>query len=306
MFPVLFSIGPIAISTLGVFSFLAFLWATFWLWKKGKEEGLDEEKLLDTAFLGALAGLVSGRIVFIIEHWSNFGWIVANWLDFSHRGGMSFFGAVAGAMAIIWWLAKPYKWNFWVVTDLAVFGLMGAQILVRLGQFLDGSFFGRSTNLFLGMSFPGVEGRHYPIQLIEIIFLLWLYFWLSRLEKQYRLFTWYQDKRGEAQPGFLILSYGLVYAFFRFWLAFGEEASLYWKGLNLGQWVAGVVFLGSIGGFLYKMGRLKGLTKGLLLWQRINWVKGQNTPILVRPPEPRKKSALFGKRHIKIGSDAKI
>src|SRR4030042_4361782 len=126
-FPVLFSIGPMAISTLGVLSVLAFLAGTFWLWKKCKDEGFDEEKLLDVAFLGAVVGLITGRIGYILEAWPKFGLNPGRWVDFQHLGGLSFFGAAAGAFLIIWWLGKKYKWSFWVFSDLAVFGLIISQ-----------------------------------------------------------------------------------------------------------------------------------------------------------------------------------
>lgn len=255
MFPTIFSFGPIAVSSLGLLTFLAFLTGLFLIWRRGKEEGLDEEKLLDVAFVGLIVGLILGRAFFILEHWPELGTDIGRWFDLKNFAGFSFFGGVAGAWLVLFLAAKDHKWNFWAVSDLAVFGVIWAQILVRLGQFLDGSFLGKPTNLPLGLSFPGVEESRFPVQPVAVAFLVLVYFWLKRLEKQYRLFVWYQDKRGEARPGFLVLTFMFVYGWFRFGLAFFRPASVYWVGLSLSQWVSLLTVVLAIGLFGERMGK---------------------------------------------------
>lgn len=302
------SIGSLAITSLGVFSLLAFLTAAFELWRRGREEGLDEEALLDLAFLGAISGFVIGRIGYVLEHWPVFGWQFGRWLDFSHFGGLSFFSACLGALLVAWRLSLKQKWNLWSLADMAVFGLVLAQILLRLGQFFDGSFLGKKTDLAIGLLFPGHDQKVLPIQLFEIIFLAALFFWLKRLEKNYRLFTWYQDKRGEAQPGFLILTYSLAYAFFRFWLAFLQEADLYWLSLSLPQYLSIGVIVLSIGSFYYKMGGFDNFSDNLLLTlNKINWFNKNLRPEkeILKKPMPRKKRSFYKINHIKTGKDAR-
>jgi phosphatidylglycerol:prolipoprotein diacylglycerol transferase len=294
----------VAVSSLGVFSVLAFLAGLFLIWRRGKEEGLDEETVLDTAFLGLLMGLVVGRAIFIMEHWPDFGSEIGRWIDLRHFGGFSFFGAALGAWVVLFFTSREKKWNFWSVSDLAVFGLIGAQILVRIGQFLDGSYLGIPTELPLGLPFSGAEGKRFPVQLAEIGFLLLVYFWLKRLEKQYRSFVWYQDKRGETRPGFLTLTYGLVYGLFRFALAFFQPASVYWVGLALGQWVSLAAVAVCLGLFFERMGKGEKWLKGI----RDRQSRARVRPALGGTAHERlvgHRRPHSGRNHIKAGRDVK-
>jgi len=271
------------------------------IWRRGKEEGLDEEKLLDVAFVGLLVGIVTGRFVFVLEHWPDFGLTISRWLDFKHYGGLSFLGVAVGVWLVLGIASHQKKWNFWAVSDLAVFGLIWAQILVRIGQFLDGSYLGRTTDLPIGVGMVGVEGNRFPIQLVEAGFLILVFLWLRRLERQYRLFVWYQDKRGEGKPGFLVLTFGLVYGLFRFGLAFFRSPSVYWVGLSLDQWVSlGAVLV--VGGLFWeRMGKWE---EWLKRWRQRRPLKRQHPLHSLTPkvPEPRRRRPV-GKSHIKAGRD---
>ena len=305
MFPVLFSFGSFSISTLGVLSFLAFLVGLFLFWRRGKEEGLEEEKLLDLAFLGAFLGLITGRLGFILEHWPQFNWNLSYWLDFQKHGGFSFWAGVGGEILLLWFLRKKTKWDFWIVSDMLIFSVIVAQVLVRLGQFLDGSFIGKSTDLAIGLGFPGIEGKRFPVQLFEAAFAGGLYFWLKHLEKQYRLFTWYQDKRGEAQPGFLVLTYLFFYSGFRFLLDFFREFVIYWGNLAISQWLALLGLAAAMFGFFYKMGRVKDLAQALVKTKTKIKIKNSVKPILSEGPKKRQRAKKEGEKHIKIGRDVK-
>ena len=192
------------------------------------------------------------------------------------------------------------------MTDLAVFAVIWAQIWVRLGQFFAGDFVGRQTDFILALPFPGLEGRHYPIQLFEIGFLLVVFFWLKRLEKHYRLFTWYQDKKGEAQPGFLALVYLFSYSSFRFLLAFFNDSHLYFLGLVFSQWMALAGILIAVFGFAWKMGKLEELRQKLERAGKTVRPQEQRSilPPAVKSRKQRQK-ANGSKNHIKTGSDAK-
>lgn len=292
MFPTIFSYGPVAVSTLGALSFWAFLSGTFIFWRKGKEEGLEEEKLLDWAFLGVLAGIFTGRIGFILDQWPRFGLDFNAWFDFQQKGGFSFVGAVSGALFVLWLLSKRSKWDFWAMADIAVFSLIWAGIWVRLGQVLSGIAMGKQTDFY------------FPVQLLEIGFLIFLFFFLKKLEKQYRLFTWYQDKRGEASEGFLFLVYLLFYSVFRFLLAFASESHLYFLSIAFSQWVAVVGFGGALLLFAYKTDKLEQVADSVKkLSQKVK--REEREVLLSKAPKPRSEPSVKDKRRIKTGSDVK-
>lgn len=47
MYPILFQLGPVTIYSYGFFLALAYLAATYILWREGKKQGFQEEKLID-------------------------------------------------------------------------------------------------------------------------------------------------------------------------------------------------------------------------------------------------------------------
>ena len=204
MFPTLLQIGPLAVASLGVFLFLAFLTGSFFIWQKGREENFDADLLLDSLFLTAICAFIGARIVFWIF---NFQGNIGQLFNFSKYPGFSFFGGLIGCLVLLAYFCKRQKWDFYKLLDVYVFGIIPAQILLRIGNFLDGSYYGRETAMLWGIKFPGLEKPVHPFSLYEILFLIGLFFLITKLERQYRLFEWYKDKRGQARPGFLFLTY---------------------------------------------------------------------------------------------------
>ena len=69
MWPVIMSWGPIAIKSFGVMLFLGLFFGGFIFWQKGREEGVEEEKLMDVWLMTGLASLLFARVGFILDHW---------------------------------------------------------------------------------------------------------------------------------------------------------------------------------------------------------------------------------------------
>ena len=136
-----------------------------------------------------------------------FGLYLGRWLNLAFDNGFSWIGFVLGFMYVLKVVSTHKKWQMFEIADLSVFGIIIAQIFFRIGQFLDGSWIGKVTFSPLGLNFPGVEGARHPLSLYEIPVLFIIYFLLTWLEKRYRFFTWYQNDRGEAKPGFLWQTY---------------------------------------------------------------------------------------------------
>ena len=72
MFPVLFSIGKITVSSFGVFLTLGFLFGVFLVWRLTRAWELNEEKILDLTMLTFIGGLIGARIYFLMENWQLF------------------------------------------------------------------------------------------------------------------------------------------------------------------------------------------------------------------------------------------
>src|SRR3990167_4957649 len=89
MLPILFKLGPITIYSFGFFLTLAYLAATFILWREGKRQGYNEEKLLDLSVISLIAALVGGRIYYVLINWQQFadepGSILAFWQGYNEE-----------------------------------------------------------------------------------------------------------------------------------------------------------------------------------------------------------------------------
>jgi phosphatidylglycerol:prolipoprotein diacylglycerol transferase len=210
MFPVLFTLGPVAISSLGVFISLAFVFGSFVVWKRAREEHIDDEDVFDILFISLLGGVVGGRLLFVIFHFQRFGFDLSRWLNLSYSNEISWVGFLLGGMYMLSKVCKRKKIEVAQFLDVGVLGVIIAHIFYRFGQFFDGSYLGIVTSLPVGVNFPGVIGARHPLQLYEILVFVVVYFILKFSERRYRLFGWYQDSRGNAKPGFLWHVYVLI------------------------------------------------------------------------------------------------
>lgn len=207
MWPTLLSFGPIAIHSFGVLVFLGIFWGGFVWWQKGREENFNEEELMDVFLASVVTSFLIGRVWYILANWSFFVNSFYKMIFFTKFPGMAYEGVVVGGVLglVVFSLKKGFE--VWKVFDLSVFSLLWIEILTHFGSFLAGSQVGKETNWFIGVPFPGVEGRRWPIQLILAVALMGLYKLLSTWEKEYRSFDWYAGLKGESKPGFLVASY---------------------------------------------------------------------------------------------------
>jgi len=165
MLPVLFSIGPITVSSFGFFLSLAFLFATFLLWRLAHGWDLNEEKILDLIILSFFGGLIGARIFFIMLNFNLFSFDLGKMLLVTKYPGLNFWGGFLGGWLTLNFFTRRFKMDFWQVADLAAIGLLGGLILGDLGCFLGGCSFGVPSNSFFAVPMVGVIGKRFPVQL---------------------------------------------------------------------------------------------------------------------------------------------
>lgn len=179
MFPVIFSIGTISISSLGVFLALGFLLGIFLVWRLARAWDLDEEKVLDLSLLTFLGGLIFSRVYFVLENFQFFGLSPLKWILITKYPGFSFWGGILGGWLCLQYLTKRFKLDFWQVADIAAVGLLGGLVLADIGCFFGGCNVGVKSNLFFAVPMVGVIGKRLPVQLVEafatgfILFRIW-------------------------------------------------------------------------------------------------------------------------------------
>lgn len=168
--PVIIEIGPLAVRWYGLMYLLGFLFA-MWLANRRADKpgsGWTREQVSDLLFAGFLGVVLGGRIGYVLFY--NFDLFLADplYLFKVWTGGMSFHGGLLGVIAAMFWYAHKQGRTFFNVADfvapLVPFGLG----VGRLGNFINGELWGRTTDVPWAMIFPsgGPLPRH-PSQLYE-------------------------------------------------------------------------------------------------------------------------------------------
>ena len=171
MLPVLFSIGPIPVSSFGLFLSLGFIYGSFLVWRLARAWELNEERVLDLIILTFFGGLLGARIFFVLLNFQFFQNDLFKILLITKYPGISFWGGFLGGWLTLSIFAKRLKFNFLQVADIAAAGFTGAMILGDIGCFLGGCGIGRTSNIFFAVPMVGVIGKRFPVQILESILL---------------------------------------------------------------------------------------------------------------------------------------
>lgn len=172
MFPVLFSIGNLTVSSFGFFLAAAFLLGVFLVWRLARAWDLDEEKVLDLMLLTLLGGLIGARVYFVTTHLDFFAADFWRIFFIPKYPGFSFWGGFLGGWLSLFLFARRFKMGFWHIADMAAIGFLGGLVLSDLGCFFGGCLAGNPSNLFFAVSMVGLVGKRFPVQVLESLLLL--------------------------------------------------------------------------------------------------------------------------------------
>jgi len=224
-------IGPLNIHWYGITYLVGFAGA--WLLAKYRAKkfgGWTEEQVADLIFYGALGVVLGGRFGYVLFY--NFDQFLANpmWLFHVWEGGMSFHGGLIGVLVAFYLFGRKVNKGFFEVSDflapMVPIGL-GAG---RIGNFIGGELWGRTTDVPWAMVFPraGDFARH-PSQLyqfaLEGVILFALLFWFSS-----------RSRPEKAVSGLFLIGYGS----FRFLVEFFRQPDAHlgfiaFNWLSMGQ-----------------------------------------------------------------------
>ena len=170
MYPVLFRIAGVEISTFGV---MVALGAIAGLWLFGRElarSGLPAETL-NAAVVAVLGGLLGAKLLYVAEHVGD----APTFELLTSRGGMSWFGGLAGGLLASVGMLVWRRWPLVPTLSAAAPAIALGHALGRIGCFLVGDDYGRPTSLPWGVAFPrGLPPTTvavHPAQLYEAVFL---------------------------------------------------------------------------------------------------------------------------------------
>lgn len=245
MYPALFSLGGLSISSFGLFLALAFLTSTFICWRLAKLYDFDEERILDLAILTFLGSILGARLYFVTFNWELFQ-DLAKVLLINRYPGLSFWGGLLGGMITLIIFTKRFKLHFWQIADFAATGFILGLAFGDMGCFLGGCGYGNVSHSFLATPVVGLVGKRFPVSALESLVLLLAFFYL-----------WNQVVRfhfSGKTAAFALMILGVVKYFTEF---FRGDSKLISQASNvsLGHFLAATTFFLGLGIFYYRAKR---------------------------------------------------
>jgi phosphatidylglycerol:prolipoprotein diacylglycerol transferase len=210
--PVALQLGPLAIHWYGLMYLigLGLAWGLGRYRAKHSKGVWTTQEVGDLIFYAAIGLIIGGRLGYVIFYaWPDF--IAHPSIVFKiWQGGMSFHGGLLGGLLACWIFARHKSKSFFQVIDFGAPLIPLGLAAGRLGNFINGELWGRTTTAPWGMVFPHVDSfpRH-PSQLYEFLlegillfFILWFF---SR-----------QNKPKMAVSGLFLMAYGSLRFFVEF------------------------------------------------------------------------------------------
>jgi phosphatidylglycerol:prolipoprotein diacylglycerol transferase len=182
MYPVLFRIAGVEITSFGVLMAVALL-TGIWLFRRELARSGLPDDAVNAAFAGVFGGLAGAKIIWTLEF---MGEAPFTDLLFS-RGGLSWYGGAIGGIGTGLWMLRRYRIPLVRGLAAATPALAIGHAIGRLGCFFVGDDYGRPTDLPWGIAFPlGLPPTNVPVhptQLYEAFLLVPLGLLLIRWRK---------------------------------------------------------------------------------------------------------------------------
>ena len=152
MYPVLFRIGGLTITSFGVMMALSFLVAGWLASRELRRAGHDPDVAWDLVLYAAIAGVLGAKVYYLILNWSD---TVADPVRaLTSRSGLVWYGGFIAAALVVAWRVKRLGMSVLRTGDLVAPALAVGYAIGRMGCFLVGDDYGRPTALPWGVAFP--------------------------------------------------------------------------------------------------------------------------------------------------------
>ena len=184
MYPILFKLGPLQVTSFGFMMAFGFLFSAWILRKEFTRIKKDPELAYELVMAAAIGGVGGAKINFLLLHLDAvfadpFGMI------FSGAGLVWYGGLIGGAAAAMFW-AHKLGIPVGVATGITAPLLALGQGIGRIGCFLVGDDWGKASTVPWAMAFPdGIDPVNYPVhptQLYEMsaLFIIFGIIWRYR------------------------------------------------------------------------------------------------------------------------------
>jgi len=264
--PVAFSIGFFGVRYYALMYIAAFL-TVYGLvrWRLKREPRFRiSSKQLETIMVALIIGmLVGARLGYVLFY--NLSYYIQhpleailplefqNGIRFVGFSGMSYHGGVIGIVVAAIVVLRKLQLDFFLVADLIVPCIPLAYTFGRLGNFINGELYGRTTGMAIGMYFPDAPGadlRH-PSQLYEGFFegiVIFCVLWPLRNRLGVR----------GASISLYLAAYGIVRFFIEYVREPDANLGLIFLGLSMGQLLSLAMIASAVLVFLLRRERAGG------------------------------------------------
>ena len=173
MYPVLFELFgyPLHLYSLMItIGCIAGLWLAV---SYSKRIGMDHLLIMDLCWWLILGGYLGSRVIFMIVNWEHHWYPCLDYTYYNQlnpeaqltgpdcwpllafwSGGLVFYGAFLGGIAVLWWFAKRHKLPLLKTADVLMPAFAVGQFFGRIGCLAAGCCWGKPTDLAWGIQFP--------------------------------------------------------------------------------------------------------------------------------------------------------
>ena len=152
MYPVLFEIGGLTITSFGVMMALSFLVAGWIASRELRRDGHDPELAWDLVLWAAVSGVLGAKLYYMLLNWPDTAADPVGAL--TSRSGLVWYGGFIAAALVVAWRVRMLGMSILRTGDLVAPALAVGYAIGRVGCFLVGDDYGRPTALPWGVAFP--------------------------------------------------------------------------------------------------------------------------------------------------------
>lgn len=233
--PIAIAIGPLAVRWYGLM-YLAGFGAAFLLArsriKRGQSANISYAVFDDLFFFSVLGVVLGGRLGYVLFYKP--GYYASHTMEILSvwQGGMAFHGGFLGVLLAMVYIARKYRIHWLAIMDFIAPLVPPALAAGRIGNFINGELWGRTTEVAWGMVFRGAGAlpRH-PSQLYQFALegvLLFVILWLYSAKPR---------PTGAVSAMFLI-GYGVLRFAAEFFREPDDFLGLLAFNLSMGQWLS--------------------------------------------------------------------
>lgn len=251
MYPTLFTVGDIYVSSFSVMVLIAFLVGYFVAEVELKRKGLNSN-LADLLLIACVIGGLGGAKILFLYQNVGFSDFISDPVRYL-ASGFTFFGGFIGVLILIWFVTQMKRVSYLKVTDSLTPGIILAYAVGRIGCFLVGDDYGTPSTLPWAISFPNGSPPTYltvhPTQIYDTISMAIFFIILWKIRKK------------DFPIGWMTAVALMVLGVQRFFIEFIRSTTpSFVPGLSQAQ-IISIILVVVGGAMLYKVGQNEGKGK---------------------------------------------